>query len=324
MGYGCRMAEAERPAPTDDDLIRAGKIIERAREYAGLSARELAAAAGISAVYLRAIERGANPKTKRPSRLSASTIVGICRELGIESDELLELAGHDKDLVSMSEPVAGVPARRAVEDHVKRIQDSARGLGRRGPFLYDRALDRLEKFAADFQTMADGTLRCTPEEEKYLTRLAISQCNYHLRAVSYRDEQRWPSGTHGDLYLQLHEPLRERNVEMTRIFLVEPDAIPGLITVFRRHLELGINTYILDPNVVNDYYWRDTVIYDDILLRSAAAYGTDPDRKIAEFTDVPGRIAQGLADFRDLLRIARVSLASAEQVLARGDHIPPP
>lgn len=316
-----RMADAERSTPTDDDLVRVGKIIERSREDAGLSAREVAAAAGISAVYLRAIERGANPKTKRPSRLSVTTIIGICRELGIPADELLELAGYDKELAAVGEPASGVPARRAVEDHVKRIQDAARGLGRRGPFLYERALERLEKFAADFRMITEGTLRCSPEEEKYLTRLAISHCSYHLRAVSFGDEQRWPSDTHGDLYLQLHEPLREQNVEMTRIFLLEQDAIPDLVPVFRRHLELGISTYILDPNLVNDYYWRDTVIYDDNLLRTAAAYGSDPDRKTAEFTDDPSRIAQGLADFRDLLKIARASLASAELVLSRGGHL---
>ena len=65
------MTEAPRPAPSDDDLVRAGALIERARAAAGLSARQLASAAGISAAYLRAIERGANPKTKRPSRPSA-------------------------------------------------------------------------------------------------------------------------------------------------------------------------------------------------------------------------------------------------------------
>jgi hypothetical protein len=150
--------------------------------------------------------------------------------------------------------------------------------------------------------------------------MAISHCNNHLRAVSFGDEQRWPSDKHGDLYLQLHEPLREKNVEMTRIFLVEPAAIPGLVNIFRRNLALGVTTYILDPNLVNGYYWRDMVIYDDNLLRTAAAYGSDPDRKTAEFTDDPSRIAQSLADFRDLLRVARASLASAELVLARNGY----
>jgi transcriptional regulator with XRE-family HTH domain len=314
------VSEVERSVPSDVDLVRVGKIVEQAREDAGLSARELAAAVGISPVYLRAIERGANPKTKRPSRLSASTIVALCRELEIVPDELLELTGHDKDLAGVGERTSEPPARRAVEDHVKRIQEAARGMSRRGPFLYERALERLEKFAVDFRMITEGTLRCSPEEEKYFTRLAISHCRYHLRAVSFGDEQRWPSDKHGDLYLQLHEPLRQENVEMTRIFLVEPDAIPDLVGVFRRNLELGVTTYILDPNLVNDYYWRDMVIYDDNLLRTAAAYGSDPDRKTAEFTDDPNRIAQGLSDFRDLLRIARASLASAEHVLARGGY----
>src|SRR3954451_5832700 len=314
------MADAERGMPTDVDLVRAGKILEQAREDAGLSARELAAAAGISPVYLRAIERGANPKTKRPSRLPVRTVLALCRELEIAPEELLELTGYDKDLATSGEEAVDVPARRAVEDHVKRIQEAARGMSRRGPFLYERALERLERFAVDFRMITEGTLRCSPEEEKYFTRLAISHCSYHLRAVSFGDEQRWPSDKHGDLYLQLHEPLREQNVEMTRIFLVEPDAIGGLVDVFRRNLELGVITYILDPNLVNDYYWRDMVIYDDNLLRTAAAYGTDPDRKTAEFTDDPTRIAQSLSDFRDLVRVARASLAQAEKVLARTGH----
>jgi transcriptional regulator with XRE-family HTH domain len=312
------MTEAPRAAPSDDDLVRAGALIERARAAAGLSARQLASAAGISAAYLRAIERGVNPKTKRPSRPSAGTVLALCRELGMPTDQLFELIGYDQHAAfAESDKPTG-------EAEVRHIQNALRGVDRRGPFLRDRAMERLERFAADFRMIADGVLRGSPEEEKFLTRLAILQCGSHLRAVSFGDEQRWPSDTHGDIYLQLHEQLRQRNVEMTRIFLLNPAAIPALVPVFRRHLTLGIDTFILDPALINDYYWRDMVIYDDALMRTAAAHGSDPDRKTVEFTDDAGRIAQGLSDFRDVLRIARASLASAEQVLARGGHLDKP
>ncbi len=300
------------------DLVRLGKQFETARMDLGMSAREVADSAGISAVYLRAIERASNPKTQRPSRPSAEAILAISRTLGLDVQPALELAGYEPELAARLADSA--PARGAVEDLLKQLQDSAKLLTRRGAFMSARAHERLETFTAEFRAIANGTLRCDPTEELHLTQQAVQECQSHLRAVSYEDEPWWTSKVGSD-YLKLHQQLLafRPEVEMTRIFLVEPKALPDLRHTLRIHRELGITTFVLDPKQVDEHYWRDFVLYDDRLLRSGVTTAARTDRKTAEFTDDPARIAQAKADFSTLLRLARSGLNGVEAVLEKLD-----
>jgi transcriptional regulator with XRE-family HTH domain len=303
--------------PSDDQLIQLGQHLEAARKAAGLSGREVAEAADLSAPYLRAIERGSNPKTGRPSRPRAEAVLGIARALGLDPAKTLDLAGYSTaPFANLAENASEAPARRAVDDLLRQLQDSVKGLNRRSPFMYARTVERLEEFAADFRVMANGALRSTPEDEPHLTRQAVDECRSHLRAVSYQDEPWWPSAA-GDSYLELHKELAQRDVEMTRIFIVQPDALTELRPTLERHVELGIRTFVLQRDEVSDYYWRDFVLYDDALLRMATSVDASADRKSAEFTDDPGRIMQALEDFKYLYRIASAHVASVERILER-------
>jgi transcriptional regulator with XRE-family HTH domain len=304
--------------PSAPELIRLGEDIEEARTTAGLSAREVAEMAGISAGYLRAIERGSNPKTGRPSRPGRETVVAITRALDLDVVEILSRYGYPE---SSSAGLAGrrsqAPARRAVNNLLGQLHGAVKGLNHRSPFMYTSTVDRLEEFAADFRLMAEGTLRATPEEEPHLTRMAVDQCRSHLRAVSYQDDSWW-AGPAGDSYLQLHGELANREVEMTRIFIIKPDALDSLRATLERHVELRIHTYVLYDEEVNDYYWRDFVLYDEALLRLATAVDPSASRKTAEFTDDPNRIMQALEDFKYLHRVATANIASTRRASGQG------
>jgi transcriptional regulator with XRE-family HTH domain len=303
----------EEITPSTEELIQLGQDLEAARKVAGLSAREVAEAAGISAVYLRAIERGSNPKTRKPSRPRAETVLAIARTLALDPSEVLSRAGYSPaPFVDLADTGTQAPSRRAVDGLLRQLQESVKGLNRRSPFMYARTVERLEEFTADFRAMASGTLRSTPEEEPHLTRMAVNECRSHLRAVSYQDALWWES-TAGDGYLQLHAELAKREVEMTRIFIIPPEALTGLGPTLERHIELGIHTFVLFHDEVNDYYWRDFVLYDDVLLRMATAVDVSADRKSAEFTDNPSRIMQALEDFKYLYRVANTNIASEQR-----------
>jgi transcriptional regulator with XRE-family HTH domain len=307
----------DNTSPSDDQLIQFGQYLESARKAAGLSGREVAEAAGLSAPYLRAIERGSNPKTGKPSRPRAEAVLGIARALGLDPAKTLGIVGYPTaPFADLAENASKAPARRAVDDLLRQLQESVKGLNRRSPFMYARTVERLEEFAADFRVMANGALRSTPEDEPHLTRLAVDECRSHLRAVSYQDEPWWPSAA-GDSYLEQHKELALRDVEMTRIFIVQPDALVALRPTLERHVELGIHTFVLLRDEVNDYYWRDFVLYDDVLLRIATPVDASADRKSAEFTDDPGRIMQAFEDFKYLYRIASTHVASVERILDR-------
>jgi transcriptional regulator with XRE-family HTH domain len=309
---------AKKNLPSTAELIQLGQELEAARTTAGLSAREVAEMAGISAGYLRAIERGSNPKTGRPSRPGSESVLAIARALGLEASEILGRYGYPStSSTGLAGRRAQVPARRAVNSLLGQLHGAVKGLNHRSPFMYTCTVDRLEEFAADFRLMAEGTLRTTPEEEPHLTRMAVDQCHSHLRAVSYQDGSWW-AGPAGDSYLQLHgELLANREVEMTRIFIIKPDALDSLRTTLDRHVELKINTYVLYDEEVNDYYWRDFVLYDEVLLRLATAVDPTASRKTAEFTDDPNRIMQALEDFKYLYRVATANIASTQRVVAK-------
>jgi transcriptional regulator with XRE-family HTH domain len=309
------MSSSKGQPPTASELIALGHELERARTTAGLSAREVADAAGISSVYLRAIERGSNPKTGKPSRPRADTLLAVSRALGLDPAGILSRAGYrDPIFESTGDILGGAPARGGIEDLLRQIQDSVKGLNRRSPFMYNRTVERLQEFTADFRAMASGTLRCTPQEEPILTRLAAQECRAHLRAVSYQDEQWWTSDI-GDSYLDLHGELASRDVEMRRIFLVTPGSIAKLRPTFERHRALNIPTLILNISDVNEYYWRDFVLYDDAILRVAAPTDQESSRKTAEFTDDRARVMQALEDFHYLWRAAKTDEAALDRIL---------
>ncbi len=308
-----RAPATKKDLPSSPELIQLGQDLEVARTTAGLSAREVAEMAGISAGYLRAIERGSNPKTGRPSRPSPEAVLAIARALGLEAGEILGRYGYpDSSSTGLAGRRSQVPARRAVNSLLGQLHGSVKGLNHRSPFMYTCTVDRLEEFAADFRLMAEGTLRATPEEEPHLTRMAVDQCHSHLRAVSYQDGSWW-AGSAGDSYLQLHGELANRDVEMTRIFIIQPDALESLRSTLDRHVELKIHTYVLFAEEVNDYYWRDFVLYDDVLLRLATAVDPPASRKTAEFTDDPNRIMQALEDFKYLYRVSTANIASIQR-----------
>lgn len=301
---------------TDNDLIRLGKVIETARRSRGLSAREVAEAVGISPAYLRAIERGSNPKTQKPSRPTADALRRIAKEVGVEPGELLQLAAYPP-ILSGPQTLSEAPARRAVDDLVRIIQEAAKGLNKRSPFMYSRTAERLDKFAKEFRLMAQGTLRCKADDEPSLTRLAVNECQSQLRAVSYQDESWWLSEA-GTRYLELHEELRGRPVpvEMTRIFIVDDDALMPLMPTLKRHQELDIETFVLSPKDVGPDFWLDFVIYDDALVRTAAIQ-EGSEGKTAQFSDDPSTLAFFIAHFNELVQIAKTNLSDVGRVLVR-------
>jgi transcriptional regulator with XRE-family HTH domain len=79
----------------DRDLWRLGATIRERRSQERIAAEELAERANVSSVYLWILERGADPKTGRPSRPSADRLQRLARELSLDADHLLELAGYE-------------------------------------------------------------------------------------------------------------------------------------------------------------------------------------------------------------------------------------
>lgn len=300
------------------DLQLLGKTLRQARERAGMSQRETAEAANISPTYVRALEVSSNPNTKKASRPSAAVLRAVAAALGTDADTLLELAGYEKAASKLARPAMEAPARNTVEGGLKRMRDASKRLHHRSPFIYAQTVERFAQFTAEFLTMADGCLRCTAEEEPYLTRLAYRQCRSSVRAISYQDEKWW-LGRRGREYLRLHAEVRKKGIEITRIFLVPQDLQNSLRETFEKHVELGIRSFVLSPDDVDDTLCRDFVIFDEDLLRTGDPLGFDTDRKKAEFIDNPVEIAQALVDFRRLHDIASNLPSETETIIAQLD-----
>ncbi len=293
-------------SPTDADLIQLGQVIEAARLSANLSARELADRVGISPAYLRILERGLNPKTDKPSRPTANVLLKLCEALPLDAADLLPKAGlrvpENYEALAKSKRAA----RGATSDLIHQIELAAASMPNRGPFLAELMQRRLREVAADMKSMAQGVLRCRPDEEPRLTKLAVRDCKQHLRAVSYQDESWW-GGPDGDRYLELHQSPLEEGVQMTRIFLSD-HPISHFQQTLKRHKKLKIETYVLPVEEVPEMLRQDFVIYDEALLRRALSEDFDIGKR-AEFTDEQLDVMQALDDFNEILEIARSNSA---------------
>lgn len=293
------------------DLIAFGERLRELRTAAGLSVRELADEVGISSSYLRVLETGENPKTKKPSRPSIQLVENLARAVNDDDGSLRTLAGRRGETDGGTEDEAREirprprpePSRPKsagnAADLVSSVRASTRHLTKRSPFMINRAVDRLRQFDKEFRLLARGTLRCASEDEPYLTQLAVQSCKAHLRAVSFEDQAWWLSPD-GERYRDVHaRALRDNSdLAVTRIFLVVPAERAALVPTFRWHLELGITTYVLDLPDVAERWREDYVLYDDTLLRTA--FQVSEDRKEAEFTDDRARVDMQLGEFEDL------------------------
>jgi transcriptional regulator with XRE-family HTH domain len=293
------------------DLDGLGRFLREAREESGMSQRETAEAAGISPTYMRVLEAGSNPNTKKPSRPSPAVLRAIGGALTLDPNALFELAGYDPDPAKKA-PRFDATAPTSVEGHLRRMRDAAKKLSHRSPFIYTQTLERLAKFDTEFSRMADGTYRCAAEEEQFLTRMAYRQANSTIKAVSYQDEKWWASRRARE-YLRLHAEVRKQGIEITRIFLVSEETQPELRETLEKHIELGIPTFVMSPDDAGDELCRDLVIFDeDLLLIFEPGSG---ERRTAQFTDNSVDIAQADADFRALHRIAINTPTEAEHIL---------
>lgn len=307
------MTGGSKPMP-EPDLIAFGVRLQELREAVGLSRRELADRADISPSFLRVLESATNPKTNKPSKPSSQHVERLAQGLDADVGELLALAGQEpagengSDDGPVAEPRRPRPASN-VDALLKDLRAATRDLIKRSPFMYQRAVDRLAEFDVEFRHLCSGTLKCAPEDEPYVTQLAVQQCRSHLRAVSFEDLS-WFKSDQGDVYREVHEKLRRDEVEITRIFLARPEERSMLRPTVEWHLELGIQTYVLDMARVPERRREDFILCDESLLRTAVAVSEDLKR--AEFTDEGNRIREKRVDF-DVLR----ELAVASGALLR-------
>ena len=300
---------------TDSDLDDLGRLLKKARQQSGLSQRQAAEAANISPTYVRTLESSNNPNTNKPSRPSPAVLMAMGNALKVNPEILLDKAGYDPELTKQAAPTVGDSAQRIIDSDLRRMRDGAKKLHQRHDFIKMQSVERFSKFTKEFLAMADGTFRCRAEEEPYLTRVAYWQAKSTIRAVSYQDEQWWESKRGRD-YLRLHDEVRNKNknIEITRIFLVPEDRQPDLKKTFERHVELGISTFVMSPHDVGAELCRELVIFDEELLRVGGSPRID-DLKAAEFTDNPARIEQARGDFEALHRIAINTPTEAQHIL---------
>lgn len=88
------------------DLAKLGEVIKEYRIRQQLTQKELSKRLGITISYLSMLERGKNPKTGRPSQPSYNVLEGFIRELDIDRNVALDLAGYQHDLGFLLSPLS--------------------------------------------------------------------------------------------------------------------------------------------------------------------------------------------------------------------------
>lgn len=287
------------------NLEQLGRLLADRRRSRGLSAREVAERSGISPTYLGAIERGRNAKTDKPSRPSADSLLALAAVLEMDAGELLELAEYSPSLATRGrvQGDSGL-ANRSPDMLARSVQESVRSFYRFTPFLMEVALERLDEFAREMKLVANGTFRCSADQEPHYSQLAIDRCQYSLKAISYQDLEWWTSDLGAD-YLDAHRKLESRGGHMTRVFIAPREEWVAYRETLAAHLEIGISTLISDLDPLTESAVRDFVIYDDALLRTASTVLADEKSpKTAEFTEREDLLDSARGDFDRLRRRA--------------------
>ncbi|MFI5783197.1 helix-turn-helix domain-containing protein [Nocardia sp. NPDC051570] len=88
-----------------------GRLVQEARESAGLSKREAAKRAGISEARWRQLELGYEVIRQQtfPVKTTPETVAHIAKALGLSRDELLVAAGFDPAMVDIPDEVTFEP-----------------------------------------------------------------------------------------------------------------------------------------------------------------------------------------------------------------------
>ena len=89
--------------------MRLGEWIKQYRKERGLSMQRFADMCGFSKAYIGQLEKGINPKTKKPMSPTMQTFTKIANSVGMSVDQLLEKLDDDQP-VSIPKNAAPAPA----------------------------------------------------------------------------------------------------------------------------------------------------------------------------------------------------------------------
>ena len=120
------------------DFDELGRVLREARLDLRMSQRETAEAANISATYVRALEAGANPNTKKPSQPSPAVLQAMGNVLGLDYEGLLRLAGYEPEAIRKAEGHAATSPSDSVEWGFEDYQGCGQEAPTSSPF-YSRA-----------------------------------------------------------------------------------------------------------------------------------------------------------------------------------------
>ncbi|MET9816779.1 hypothetical protein [Streptomyces sp. NPDC006355] len=163
-----------------------------------------------------------------------------------------------------------VERSRLRSDGVARLARFATRVGAVGPdILRDFALEEISRLASLLESLTTMTHECPGENHDWLMDLTKCAQRSIYATSSYVDQAFWRSDP-ADRYLQAQEDaIKEREVEIRRLFIVErADDIDELTGICERQRELGIDARVvalsdLPPNARGEI--RDVVLFDEAL-----------------------------------------------------------
>lgn len=103
--------------------MKIGEYIKDYRNRMGISQRKFAAQCDLSNAFISMLEKGENPKTKKPIELSIQKYKKIATATGITVDKLFEILGSDAPVI-ITNPVQMLPISKQFHPDVIALLDS--------------------------------------------------------------------------------------------------------------------------------------------------------------------------------------------------------
>jgi hypothetical protein len=125
----------------------------------------------------------------------------------------------------------------------------------------DRILETIKE-ASQESIIIDDPIRELTSSVELLRTVPKKQ----IMAVSFEDLPFWTS-TEGEGFLLAHSEAMKKNIDITRIFILNKSEISAMTDVMQKQANLGIKVYKVFEDKVSHLRPADIVIYDDVLVR---------------------------------------------------------
>jgi len=150
-----------------------------------------------------------------------------------------------------------------------------------------RANSAISECQNTIHTLTEGYYYTRPGSQFSVQGSLLRKTKKAFKATSEDDINFWRS-IRGEKYLQDHQEAIKRGVKITRIFIHPESAIPQIIDVLQKQIDIGIEVLVVPADHISADLIQDFIIMDDHIVSFSPEFvvtSADREERISSQTD---------------------------------------